>query len=1062
MAALDNRCGGCFRPKTGPGMCPHCGCDETVQNAQHQLPVGTVLKEQYQIGKVLGQGGFGITYLGWDLYLDIPVAIKEYYPSGMVMRDCAVTLSVTDVSGDEGLRFHNSRERFMREAKMLARFSQVPEVVQVKNFFLSNNTAYIVMEYVEGITLKQFVKDRGGKLCVEETLRVLGPVIRTMAKIHRTGIVHRDISPDNIMMLPGGGAKVLDFGAVRSVDSSQLGKELTKSTEAILKQGYAPIEQYQKKGALGPWTDVYALCATIYYCLTGEVPPDAPARVLGYEEMDMAGTGLNENQQAALLLGMALRVEDRLHSMEELYDALFGSQPQSAAEPVVPEVKSQVAASGAVTRHRQVISPVTTGVKTQAQEKPEFRQMTQGHLPIDTAERSQVQSGIKTEHKPDKKKWLVWVCAAVALLAVCAGILLLSAGKKAPEPVVTEIMEAEPQIVHSFLVPGSNLYWTLYDDGAFVMTGTGPIPDNCDLWADYRDRIRSVTLDGEITRVGVAAFAGCTELVSVDFGEYVTEIESSAFENTGLIELTLPDTLTQIHDNAFRGTALVEVTVPDSVTFIGNGAFADCANLAAVTIGPNTRLCYDAVNDTAAWPIFCGEEGVIREDFVLKGPSGGIVEDYALRYGYNFQMSGKAESEGRGVVHDDITWWFDAQTGFLKLDGEGWLGAFGGSYIHYGDMRFYNGNGIPWEKFRDKVRVVSIGDGIQGSVSANLFENHRNLDDVYIGRQIENIEAYAFARTNIDWLHMPDSIVSIAPYAFDHCENLRHVVVSMGMWGLEAATFNQCVSIEQFFFTGWLQDEYQHQETPFTSREKQELTMPEKMVIYSAGQHNEAFAFAEAHGIPTAQGVDGRTYELMGHAGGRVYWGLEDGILRLFGVGDTGFFHSNANVVNAWHDNVYQWFTDGDPEFYPYREEIQQIIIEPGVTRLNKRIFADMPNLNAIHFGNVEGISSEAIVNCGMEKLVFPDTTHTVWSNAVVNCTKLKRVDIYNCEENLGDFVFDGCSALKDVYFHSIAQPGKFFLQGLEDVTIHCWENSPAQKYAIGNGIPNMVFMKLE
>ena len=139
MAMEYIRCSSCFCSKPEEGPCPRCGADETAKNASHQLQIGTVLKEQYRIGKVLGQGGFGITYLGWDMYLDIPVAIKEYYPNGTVMREATVTMEVTDVTGDDGVRFRNNRDRFMREAKMLARFAQVPEIVQIKNFFLTNN-----------------------------------------------------------------------------------------------------------------------------------------------------------------------------------------------------------------------------------------------------------------------------------------------------------------------------------------------------------------------------------------------------------------------------------------------------------------------------------------------------------------------------------------------------------------------------------------------------------------------------------------------------------------------------------------------------------------------------------------------------------------------------------------------------------------------------------------------------------------------------------------------------------------------------------------------------------
>jgi len=318
----EKRCYGCMKIKSGESVCEHCGYDENTHNETHQLTAGTILKEQYLIGKVLGQGGFGITYLGWDMYLDIPVAIKEYFPNQTVMRDVAVSTDVVSYSGDAGVRFRNNKERFMREAKMLARFSQVPEIVQVRNFFLANNTAYIVMEYVEGITLKQLVKAHGGVLPKEMTFEIIKPIIEALCKVHKAGLVHRDISPDNIMMLPNGKAKLLDFGAVRDVGGADVNSPLSQSTEAILKQGYAPIEQYQNRGSLGPWTDVYALCATIYYCLTGNVPTDAPGRLLEDEEISFEGLGLSKQEMDALQNGMALRANDRVRSMDELLQLL--------------------------------------------------------------------------------------------------------------------------------------------------------------------------------------------------------------------------------------------------------------------------------------------------------------------------------------------------------------------------------------------------------------------------------------------------------------------------------------------------------------------------------------------------------------------------------------------------------------------------------------------------------------------------------------------------------------------------------------------------------------------
>lgn len=319
------RCYGCMKLKTDSPVCEHCGFDETSANASHQLPMGTVMQGKYLIGKVLGQGGFGITYLGWDLFLEMPVAIKEYYPGGVVMRDCSHSLSVSS-GGEGGSRFQNNRERFLREAKSLARFDGCPEIVKVSNYFLENNTAYIVMEFVQGITLKQHIKNRGGTLTPEETFELLKPIIRALDRVHATGLVHRDISPDNIMLLPDGGVKLIDFGAVRDVQNAGAETPLTKSTEAILKQGYAPIEQYQKRGALGPWTDVYALCGTIYYCLTGQVPMDAPERVLGDEEFSWKTVpGLTEQQAAALEKGMALLPKDRTQSMKALDQELFAT-----------------------------------------------------------------------------------------------------------------------------------------------------------------------------------------------------------------------------------------------------------------------------------------------------------------------------------------------------------------------------------------------------------------------------------------------------------------------------------------------------------------------------------------------------------------------------------------------------------------------------------------------------------------------------------------------------------------------------------------------------------------
>ena len=329
----ERRCESCMK-KTANPVCEHCGYPQKKQNESHQLPVGTVLGGRYQTGKVLGQGGFGITYLGWDKEAEEKVAIKEFYPSSTVNRDCAQTRFLNCNTTQMEPHYHQSRERFLREARALSQLKDIPEIVGIKDFLEENNTAYIVMEYVQGMDLAHYIQRRGGRLTVDETFRILRPVMDALAKVHRFGLVHRDISPDNIILHPMGGAKLLDFGAVRAVENADAEKALTKSTEAILKHGFAPIEQYQTRGSLGPWTDEYAMCATIYYCLTGRIIEEATTRMA--EEIDPDWSiipGLTDRQIAALSKGLSVRARDRYPGIEALSEDLF-AQPEPIPEPV--------------------------------------------------------------------------------------------------------------------------------------------------------------------------------------------------------------------------------------------------------------------------------------------------------------------------------------------------------------------------------------------------------------------------------------------------------------------------------------------------------------------------------------------------------------------------------------------------------------------------------------------------------------------------------------------------------------------------------------------------------
>ncbi len=333
-------CFGCFQEKEPGSVCPHCGFREDEEQPYLALPLGTLLNGRYMLGKVLGVGGFGITYLGYDLTLEIRVAIKEYMPSSIATRN-ADRYNVTRTGRVEE-DYQYGMERFLDEAKILAKLQNTPHVVSVQNYFKENNTAYFVMEYIDGMSLKAYLADQGGKIPYTQALTILQPIMEALTQVHALNLLHRDISPDNIYITSRGESRLLDFGAARFA----LGDG--KSVSVILKHGYAPEEQYSSHGNQGPWTDVYAMGATLYRCITGQLPPDSVTRIHGdtLKAPSELGVSLPKHVEQAILKALAVKTEDRFPNMDAFLRALTGRvtvQEQVAAS--VSE-RTQAAAFG--------------------------------------------------------------------------------------------------------------------------------------------------------------------------------------------------------------------------------------------------------------------------------------------------------------------------------------------------------------------------------------------------------------------------------------------------------------------------------------------------------------------------------------------------------------------------------------------------------------------------------------------------------------------------------------------------------------------------------------------
>ncbi len=300
-------------------ICPFCGNDiGDLSNENFCLSAGSVLKERYLVGRVLGNGGFGITYIGYDKSLQRKVAIKEYFPMESATRQIGEK-EVLPYNGERGVHYAEGLKSFVEEARRLANLGSIEGVVNVHDVFTENGTAYIVMEYLCGETVMQML-NRRKFLGFGTTMNIIVPVLRSLNRVHSLGLIHRDISPENIIRTNEGKIVLIDFGASRRNSLA-----MSKSLSIVLKQGYAPIEQYDNKLEQGSWTDVYATAATMYTMLTGVTPDYANTRLLSDNLIPVTELkeGLPEPLNDILKKALAVRPEQRTQTAQELLDELM-------------------------------------------------------------------------------------------------------------------------------------------------------------------------------------------------------------------------------------------------------------------------------------------------------------------------------------------------------------------------------------------------------------------------------------------------------------------------------------------------------------------------------------------------------------------------------------------------------------------------------------------------------------------------------------------------------------------------------------------------------------------
>lgn len=318
-------CQQCFSELKGSSHCYHCGFDYlSAKKYKGALPPFVYLKNnKYLLGRVLGRGGFGITYVAAEVYngrVLRRVAIKEFMPSEYSNRVDGTKTVVPYADAKSKHVFEHGKMRFVDEARTLKTFKGDNDIVEIFDYFEENNTAYIVMEFLDGRDIRTMANEAGGKVAKEFADKVLINTANTLKKVHKMGILHRDISPDNIYYIRSCQIKLCDFGAARDFVSSQ-----NKGLSVLLKHGYAPLEQYDRKGNQGPWTDIYALCCTYYRLVSGNPVPDALYRAKGLtvNSLFSLNCGVSKNVSDVIQKGMATKAEDRYQSCEDFMKALI-------------------------------------------------------------------------------------------------------------------------------------------------------------------------------------------------------------------------------------------------------------------------------------------------------------------------------------------------------------------------------------------------------------------------------------------------------------------------------------------------------------------------------------------------------------------------------------------------------------------------------------------------------------------------------------------------------------------------------------------------------------------
>ena len=817
------RCYSCMHTLDSPGaVCPHCGYDNTKAPAaqpDYILPCGTVLNGRYVLGRMLGQGGFGISYIAYNLALDMTVCIKEYFPAGAAMRSAANSRLVLWSGGENAEELKRGRESFVKEARKAVKLRDLSHVVKVWDVFYENETAYIVMDYIEGQTLKSWLLGRGTPLDEKACFHLLAPVMTDLEQVHARDIIHRDIKPDNLMLTPEGKLMLLDLGAAKDLSGGS-----SQSSYTVASQGFSPIEQYAQGGNIGPWTDVYAMCASLYYCVTGKLLPTPMDRMLS-DSLDLSA--FSSAAAEVLKKGLAIRPEERIKSMAELREALQAAiQPGAPAREQMPAQKAPSTVAG----KRRSLLPLLVAMAAVAALAFFFGLRRGSSLPAATLPPSPTEAATAVPTaaptpeptaapaivptpvptiKPTAKPTSMPTPTTTPTPTPAPTPTPTPAPTPTPTPVPTPTPTPTPaptptptpaptpaptptpelpSTPATTMVPvpdaltnevvGDHVRITACDKDAesvsipAVIDGL-PVTEISDKAFMECRALRRVKIPDSVTAIGNSAFRGCSQLEEITLSRNIISIGKEAFRICPkLTQLTIPAGVTRIESSAFYGcSALKEIILPDGVTAIGDYAFAYCSALTVVNLPEGlTEIGNYAFESCRALSEIALPDSVTR--IGARAFSGcRMLREIKIPDSVTFIGNSAFSTSGLKhiVIPDSV------------------------STIKHGTFQSCGA-----------LESVVLPDSIS-MIDMNAFSGCGMLTDIHIPVSITTVNSYAFQDCRrLTSVVIPDGVTKIGARAFSGCDALTSITIPASVTSIGDKAFNGC-PLRDFYYTGTVQ-----------------------------------------------------------------------------------------------------------------------------------------------------------------------------------------------------------------------------------------------------------------